>query len=121
MIIGHKRVLNFFKKSIENKRISHAYLFSGPANLGKRTVALEFIKMLTGLEISKAIHPDMSIVEPEITEKDGVQKESEIGIGKIRKVQRQMSLFACQISRKIVVIDGADKMTAEASNCLLKT
>lgn len=121
MIIGHQRILNFFKKSVKNKRVSHAYLFSGPACLGKKTVAFEFIKMLTGLEIGKAIHPDILIIEPEITEKDGVQKELEIGIGKIRKVQRQMSLFTCQAPYKIAIINQADRMTREASNCLLKT
>lgn len=121
MIIGHQRVLNFFKKSIENKRLSHAYLFTGPAHLGKKTVAFNFIKTLTGVEISQVVHPDILIVEPKITEKDGVKKESEISIAQIREVQHRMSLFSEQAPYKIAVIDQADRMTAEASNCLLKT
>ncbi|MBU4082613.1 DNA polymerase III subunit delta', partial [Patescibacteria group bacterium] len=66
MIIGHQRVLKFLKKSIEHERLSHAYLFSGPAHLGKKAVASEFVKMLTGIEISETVHPDILIIEPQI-------------------------------------------------------
>ncbi|MCG2809124.1 MAG: AAA family ATPase, partial [Candidatus Portnoybacteria bacterium] len=121
MIIGHQRVLKFLKKSIEHERLSHAYLFSGPAHLGKKAVASEFVKMLTGIEISETVHPDILIIEPQIIEKEGVQKEMEIGIPQIREAQRRISLFACQSSHKIAIINQADRMTREASNCLLKT
>ena len=121
MIIGHERILNFFKKSVENNRVAHAYLFAGPSHLGKRTVAFDFIKTLTGVEAGQNIHPDILIVEPEITEKNGIKKESEISIVQIREVQHRMSLFSYQAPYKIAVINKADKMTTEASNCLLKT
>jgi len=121
MIIGHQRILEFFKKSVQNKRLAHAYLFTGPAHLGKKTVASEFIRMLNGQEIDQAVHPDILIVEPEIIEKNGVKKELEIGIDQARKIQHQMSLFSYQADYKIALIDQAEKMTADASNCLLKT
>ena len=121
MIIGHQRILDFLKKCVKNKRLAHAYLFTGSAHLGKKTVALEFIRMLNGQEIDQAIHPDILIVEPEVVEKDGVKKELEIGIDHARKIQHQMSLFPYQAPYKIALIDQAEKMTAEASNCLLKT
>ena len=121
MIIGHQRILEFLKKSIKNKRMAHAYLFTGPAHLGKKTVALEFIKMLNGQEIEQAVHPDILIVEPEIIDKKGVKKELAISIDQARKIQHQMSLFPYQADYKIVLIDQAEKMTIEASNCLLKT
>jgi DNA polymerase-3 subunit delta' len=121
MVIGHRRILDFLKKSVENNRLAHAYLFVGPANLGKRTVALEFIRMLNGDEIDKNIHPDILIVEPEISEKKGVKKELEIKIEEIRKVQHRLSLSSYNNKHKIALIDQAEKMTGEASNCLLKT
>ncbi len=121
MIIGHQPILEFFKKSIDNKRLAHAYLFTGSAHLGKKTVALEFVRMLNGQEIDQAIHPDILIVEPEVIEKNGVKKELEIGIDQARKIQHQMSLFPYQAPYKIALIDQAEKMTTEASNCLLKT
>ncbi len=121
MIIGHQPILDFLKKSIHNKRLAHAYLFTGSAHLGKKTVALEFIKMLNGSEVDQAVHPDILIIEPERIAKKGVTKELEIGIGQARRIQHQMSLFPYQAPYKVALIDQAEKMTAEASNCLLKT
>ena len=121
MIIGHKRILDFLKKSVANKHLAHAYLFAGPSHLGKRRVATEFIKMLNGQEAGENIDPDVLIVEPEILEKEGVIKELEIGISQARRIQHQMSLFPYQASYKIALIDRAGRMTREASNCLLKT
>jgi len=121
MLIGHQRILNFLKKSAENGRLAHAYLFAGPAHLGKKTVALGFIKHLVGQEVKGKIIPDILIIEPEVAEKDGVKKELEIGIDEARKIQHQMSLRPQVLSYKIALIDRAEKMTPEACNCLLKT
>jgi len=122
MIIGHQRILKFFKKSIENKRLSHAYLFTGSSHLGKKTFAFEIIKMLTGEEMNMAVHPDIIILEPKEVETDkGVKKESEITIGQIREIQRQFSMFAYRSLYKIALINHAERMTSQAGNCLLKT
>ena len=120
MIIGHKRILDFLKKSVVSKRLAHAYLFTGSSHLGKKRVASEFIKMLNGRGFGKNIDPDVLIVEPEILEKEGVKKELEIGISQARRIQHQMSLSPYQAPYKIVLIDRAEKMTHEAGNCLLK-
>jgi len=121
MIIGHNRVLNFLKRSAEKKKTAHAYLFTGPTHLGKRTVALEFIKALVGHEMEKVVHPDVLIIEPEITEKDDIKKESAISISQARAVQHQMNMFPYQADYKITLIDQAERMNLEAANCLLKT
>jgi len=121
MLIGHQRILNFLKKSAENGRLSHAYLFAGPAHLGKKTAALGFIKHLAGREVKGKIIPDILIIKPEVAEKDGVKKELEIGIDEARRIQHQMSLRPQVLSYKIALIDKAEKMTPEAGNCLLKT
>lgn len=120
MVIGHQRILEFLKRSIKNKRLAHAYLFIGPARLGKRRAALEFIRMLNGQEIEQAIHPDILIIEPETIEKNGIKKELEIGIDQAKNIQHQINLSPYRAPYKIVLIDKAEKMTAEASNCLLK-
>lgn len=111
MIIGHQRILNFLKKSVENKKISHAYLFLGPENVGKTKVALEFAKIIEGVDIEKGIHPDIMVIEPERT----------IGINEIRKIRHSLSLHPYQAPYRIVLVSRAEKMTEEASNALLKT
>jgi len=78
--------------------------------------------MLTGGEIDMAVHPDILILEPKIIETEkGVKKESEISIDQIRKVQHQFSMFPYRASYKIALINQVEKMTSQASNCILKT
>jgi len=121
MIIGHQKILEFLKRSIQTGQLAHAYLFIGPANLGKKTAAQEFIKMLGGQEIEKDIHPDILIVEPEMIEKKGIKKEAEISIDQVRQIQHQLSLCPYQAPYKIALIDQAERITREAANALLKT
>lgn len=45
-LIGHKRALTALERDIESKNLSHAYLFTGPSEVGKSKVALEFAKIL---------------------------------------------------------------------------
>lgn len=138
MIIGHQKITDFLNKSIVNSRLAHAYLFIGQEHLGKQTVALEFAKSLqcqdksgynlsfcdkcvSCQEINKNSHPDVLLVAPEIIEEKGKKREQEIGIEKIRDIQRQVSLFSFRGGYKIIIIDSIEKMTRQAANALLKT
>ncbi|MDP6426020.1 MAG: YqgE/AlgH family protein, partial [Dehalococcoidia bacterium] len=38
---GHSEILRYIKKSVEQDRLSHAYLFTGPDRVGKTTVAID--------------------------------------------------------------------------------
>ncbi|MFH1611999.1 MAG: AAA family ATPase [bacterium] len=117
-MIGHQKILDFFDKSIENDRLSHAYLFCGPTGIGKRTMALEIIKRVNGCDDN---HPDVSIISSNITENEKTKRESEIGIDQVKQIQHQMSLSSYSAPYKVALINKAEKMTTEASNCLLKT
>ena len=46
MLIGHQRIWEYLIKSAEHQRLAHAYLFAGPAQVGKMTLALELAKWL---------------------------------------------------------------------------
>jgi len=111
-IVGHKIQREFLKKSFENSRISHAYLFSGVDGLGKKTVALEFVRLINGQkkDLSKN-QPDLVIIRP----------QPSIQISQIREMQKTLSLKPFSAPFKTAIIDEAEKMTAQAQNCLLKT
>jgi len=79
MIVGHQKQWQFLKKSAELKRIPHALLFSGQEQLGKKTLAREFVKFLncegdaskkpcqicrSCRDIQKGVHPDFILIEP---------------------------------------------------------
>ncbi|MDO8424655.1 MAG: hypothetical protein Q7S70_01805 [bacterium] len=110
MIIGHQIQWQYLKRLAELDKIPHALLFSGPEKVGKRTVALEFAKLLIGE--SKEWHPDLILIEPE---------EGETKIAQIRDLIWKVSLKPYSAPFKVAVIDSADKMTREAQNCFLKT
>jgi len=150
MIIGHQRIWQFLIKSVESNRIAHAYLFVGSSGIGKKKIAIEFVKLLqcqnrqnssgasapcqecrNCLLIERNQHPDVLLIEPnqeglsineEGQELSGKPvKTQEIKIEQIRSLQHQISLSPYSGKHKIVIIDSAEQMTQEAANCLLKT
>jgi len=76
--------------------------------------------MLGGKNIDLGVQPDVLIIEP-LADNDKEKKETAITVDQIRQVRRQSSLSSCGEGYKIALIDQAEKMTAEAANCLLKT
>jgi len=113
MIIGHQKQWQFLKKSVALGKLSHAYLFSGQAKLGKKTVALEFIKLICGQEVLEREHPDLILISPEIG--------TSIQINQIRELNWKLSLKPFLTPFKVAMIDQAHLMNDEAQNCLLKT
>lgn len=111
MVIGHQKQWQFLKKSAELRRFSHAYLFTGQEKLGKKTLALNFIKLFFG-NTNLSSHPDFIFIEPE---------EKEIQIGQIRDLNWRLSLKPFSAPLKAAIIDQAHLMNAEAQNCFLKT
>lgn len=112
MIIGHQKQWQFLKKSVELEKISHAYLFSGEERLGKKRIALEFVKLING-ENFDLRHPDLTLIEP----KGGAP----IQIAQIRELIQRLSLKSYSAPFKVAIIDQAHLMTKEAQHSFLKT
>jgi len=117
MILGHEKQWEFLKRTALSGKLSHAYLFSGPEHLGKKTIAFEWAHLLLN-EIAtsdfsgEAPHPDLILIEPE---------NKEIQIGQIRDLIWKLSLKPYAAPLKITLIDKAHLMNQEAQNCFLKT
>lgn len=126
MFIGNTKAVKLLEKSMRNSRISHAYLFSGPENVGKLALAKIFSRGLIlgkplDLEINGKKNPfDMVILSPEIEEKKGITKEKDIKIENIRNLQKELSLFPYEGKYKILIVDNAHKLTVSSQNALLK-
>lgn len=113
MIIGHKHILASLRKNIDVGRVAHAYLFIGPAQVGRKLTALEFVRMLNGA--GRSVQSDALVIEPDIDD-----KESAVSIKQIRQLRRRLSLSSYGLY-KAAVINQADRMSLPAANCLLKT
>lgn len=53
MIIGHQKQWDYLKSSFENEQLSHAFLFCGENQIGKKTLAIELVKLLNCKEKNK--------------------------------------------------------------------
>jgi len=126
-IIGHKKQWEYLKSIVDSKRMAHAYLFSGPSQIGKKKIALEFAKYINCAEAKKEpcnkcqscyqtdqlSHSDLIFIEPEIDKKS-------ISIEQIRDLKDKVSLSPLNKGYKIAIIDQAHLMTFEAQSALLK-
>ncbi|MCF6149587.1 MAG: DNA polymerase III subunit delta' [Candidatus Kuenenia sp.] len=128
-IIGQDQVLSLFKNTIQNKRLAHAYIFAGQEGIGKMKFAKELAKKIfcqSGkiddacdiCSICKRIvtdnFADLFFLLPE-------KNHRVIKLEQLRHLQEILYVKPVESKHKIVIIEDADKMNEEASNCLLKT
>ncbi|MBC7223148.1 MAG: DNA polymerase III subunit delta', partial [Anaerolineae bacterium] len=126
-VVGHGWAVRLLQKGIEEDRLSHAYLFSGPPQIGKTTLAMEFARALlcTGearpcdacpscQRAQAGTHSDLHLVE-------GTGKGGAILIEQVRAVRQQAALAPVQGPYRVYVFPNIERATAEAANALLKT
>jgi DNA polymerase-3 subunit delta' len=117
-LIGHAPVLDLLEAELEHP--GQAYLFVGPANVGKSIVARHFVAgMLCGddeacrARVLRLRHPDLILVEPE--------GRASITVDQARRVVAQASLSPFEAPHKVFLFEEGGLMNEEAANALLKT
>src|SRR5919109_3921606 len=92
---------------------AHAYLFHGPAGVGKRRAALAFAAELLGDEgrVERRSHPDLYLLEP---------LGDQIRIDAIRELRHDLHMRPFEADRRVYLIFGAQLMNEEAADALLK-
>jgi DNA polymerase-3 subunit delta' len=139
-IIGQERAVAVLSQAITQGRVSHAYLFSGPSQVGKATAALQLAQALNcrGEDppcgrcrqchlIAEGKHPDVEVIGigglcDESDHKDhSADGSKEIRICQVRRLKRLVSRAPFQGRYRVVIVDPADALNVESSNALLKT
>lgn len=124
-IIGHKHIIQALLHTGANQRVAHAYLFSGVEGLGKYKTAWAFARMLQctcqGTEggppclacnlADGQAHPDITTIVPQ---------GATMRIEQIREIHKTMPYNPRVGKRKIFILDGAERLTEQAANSLLK-
>jgi len=106
-IIGHEAQQQFFTSCIDAGKLSHAYIFVGPASVGKRTVANWLVRQLVqGVLSEEMVHPDVHIVEQGKNEKTGKTKKH-IDVDQIRALRSHMTKSSMSGGYRIGIIDNA--------------
>ena len=124
-LVGQDAIKQTLMNALTTKKISHAYLFSGPRGTGKTSVARLFAKALNCehgigsicnqcsncLAINEGVHPD--IIE--------IDAASNSGVDEVRNLIEQVKYGPIKGKYKVYIIDEVHMMTNSAFNALLKT
>src|SRR6185436_17378403 len=129
-LIGHEWAVDMLKNHVANGTTRHAYLFSGPPGLGRRTLALRFAQSLNcqtpvaaGIpcgacrdcrQVEAMQHADLTIVEAEA--EGGTLK-----VDQIRESRRMLTLKPYQSKYRVSIFLRFQEANDSASNALLKT
>jgi DNA polymerase-3 subunit delta' len=148
-LIGNARALSAIQRGLAGGSPPHAWLFAGPAGVGKATLARWLAQALncennvvaepnvgaTGpspppavepcgectqcVRISRGIHSDVVTITIPPAE-DGVQHK-DISVEQVREVEQAVSLAPFEGRTRVIIIDPADAMSIGAQNAFLKT
>lgn len=138
-VIGQERAVAALGRALAGGRLSHAYLFSGPPQVGKYTTALQFAQALNcrGEDppcrrcrqchlIEQGNHPDVELITvgglcDESAHDHSSDNSRDIRICQVRRLERVVSRTPFEGRYRVFIIDPADALNVESSNAFLKT
>jgi DNA polymerase-3 subunit delta' len=132
-LVGQDRAVALLQRNLERGSVTHAYLLVGPPHVGKMTLALELAQALncqaaqppcgecdSCRKVAAGKHADVQVIGLDSGNAND-KPRTEISIEQVREMQHSASLPPFEGSHKVFIIDGAELMSNEAANCLLKT
>lgn len=128
-IIGQIQIREHLQTAIQQKNISHAYLFTGDVGSGKHTMSAAFVKALlcesptadgdscgrckSCLQAESKNHPDIHYISHE---------KFNIRVDEIREqLNNDVQIKPYGSPYKVYIISDAQRMNEQAQNALLKT
>ena len=110
-IIGHKSIIDSFKKRVDLSEISHAHIIVGADGIGKSNLANKFARNILG----------------KLEDKDYIDiinyrcKKASFGVDDVREIVEEINKKPFEGDKKVIIIYDGNKLTVQAQNALLKT
>jgi len=125
-IIGQERAIRLLRRMLQNGRLAHALLFTGIDGIGRQTTAKALAMALNCADpagvsacgvcrscqkVISGNHPDVIIVRP---------SGAFIKIDQARALRKNLRFAPLERGRRVIIVNDAQTMNAEASNAMLK-
>lgn len=135
-LIGHERAIVGLRHALARAQVRHAYLVTGPDQVGKRTLALAFAQAIQcarrapgqddacGVcdncrKIAHGTHPDTLVLALPLDEHH--KPKANYGIGQVREVIANLALRPTEGRRRIYLIPNAELFLLPGMQAMLKT
>ena len=112
-IVGQQHVTSILQRSLQQGRIAHAYLLTGPRGVGKTSIARILAHEINQLAYSSDDSQHLDIIE--------IDAASNNGVDDIRDLRNKVQVAPVSSSKKIYIIDEVHMLSKAAFNALLKT
>lgn len=129
-ILGHEWAVDLLQENLRRGSPRHAYLFTGPQGVGRRTLAIRFSQALncpkssepgvpcgkcrTCRQIEHLKHPDLHLLQAETL--GGILK-----VDQVRELQHQLFLAPYEARYRVALLLRFEEANDSAANALLKT
>jgi DNA polymerase-3 subunit delta' len=129
-LLGHEWAVAMLQNHLAKGRVRHAYLFSGPEGVGRRTLALRLAQALNCrqtpnpgqpcgecrdcLLLDRQEHPDLTIIAAE-------EGGRTIKVDQVREAQHSLNLTPFQARYRTAILLRFENAHPSAANALLKT
>ncbi|MCX7622957.1 MAG: DNA polymerase III subunit delta' [Thermomicrobium sp.] len=131
-VLGHEPIVAELARSLRTGHVHHAYLFAGPAGIGRTTLAYAFAAALlceapvearpcgqcrACQRVARRVHPDVTRVSLEQEREDAKL----VSIDRIRELRANLSLRPLEGAWRVAIVDDAERLSRDAADALLKT
>lgn len=111
-VVGQKHITDVLARALQQGRVAHAYLLTGPRGVGKTSIARILAHEINGLPYAEeSTHLD--IIEIDAASNNGVED--------IRDLREKVQIAPVSADKKVYIIDEVHMLSKPAFNALLKT